>query len=370
MNLLKRMILPTFLILGLSGCQLATPFKASSVEPSSTPIPPVTVTPTWTLTPTITMVPPTSTPQIPVIEATNAAQLHPVGEAALKSPARIWWSKDSRRIGVWTEGGLSVLDAESLASEATVILEEPFVLLDFAPDPMLMAVTADQKEVQLREVLSGKVVRSLTPDSQVMSACFAPDGQTLALSMADEIAVSLWDVQSGKLLRTVRGFETAAPVYQALFSPDGQYLVWLARGSVQLQDLSSEKLLPALSHEDFVASLALDLKLPLLAASAGATIGNDFVPVIYLWNPLTGQSIDRLPTGQNVATGLAISPNGQVLASGAGNQIVLWNLASRQNLASFSAHTDRVNGLAFSPDGKTLASTSSDGTLRLWKIGS
>ncbi|MBK4732142.1 hypothetical protein JJD41_20035 [Oxynema sp. CENA135] len=66
---------------------------------------------------------------------------------------------------------------------------------------------------------------------------------------------------------------------------------------------------------------------------------------------------------------IALSPNGQTIASGGSQQpIQLWDVQSGKLLRSLTEHEDSVLTVAFSPDGKTLASGGSDCTIRLWKI--
>lgn len=66
---------------------------------------------------------------------------------------------------------------------------------------------------------------------------------------------------------------------------------------------------------------------------------------------------------------LAISPDGKTLASGGDdNNISLWNLSTGKSIASIVAHRGTVNALAFSRDGQTLASASNDRTVRLWNV--
>ena len=70
---------------------------------------------------------------------------------------------------------------------------------------------------------------------------------------------------------------------------------------------------------------------------------------------------------------VAISPDGQTLASGSGSSdhtIKLWKLASGQEVRTLTGHTDYVRSVAFSPDGQTLASGSDDGTIKLWHLAS
>jgi WD40 repeat protein len=64
---------------------------------------------------------------------------------------------------------------------------------------------------------------------------------------------------------------------------------------------------------------------------------------------------------------IALSPDGQVLASASGaNTVQLWEVKTGTLQQTLEGHTKRVEAIAFSPDGRVLASTSCDRTVRLW----
>jgi WD40 repeat protein len=66
---------------------------------------------------------------------------------------------------------------------------------------------------------------------------------------------------------------------------------------------------------------------------------------------------------------IALTPDGQILASGSADRTIkIWNLSTGKVQTTLSGHSSAVNSVAFSPDGQTLASGSVDKTIKLWDI--
>jgi WD40 repeat protein len=81
------------------------------------------------------------------------------------------------------------------------------------------------------------------------------------------------------------------------------------------------------------------------------------------------RDVQALLTGHSGAVkGVAFSPDGRILASGGGNQIILWDVARRVRLGKpLTDHRGTVGAVVFSPDGRILATGGDDGIV-LWDV--
>lgn len=101
-----------------------------------------------------------------------------------------------------------------------------------------------------------------------------------------------------------------------------------------------------------------------LLASGGGTADRR----ICFWNTTTGALISSLDTGSQVCN-LRWSTLSNELVSTHGyseNQIVVWKYPSMQQVVSLTGHTYRVLYLAMSPDGQVIVTGAGDETLRFW----
>ncbi|MEM7757437.1 MAG: hypothetical protein AAF298_04815 [Cyanobacteria bacterium P01_A01_bin.40] len=83
----------------------------------------------------------------------------------------------------------------------------------------------------------------------------------------------------------------------------------------------------------------------------------------------TGKCLFSLQGHENWVRSVAISPDGQTLASSSSDQnIKLWDVRAGKCLKTLSGHISQVWSVAWSPNGQTLASSSADETIKLWDI--
>lgn len=342
----------------LAGCVTpVTPLPTATQPPT---LPPATLTPPPPPTATPTAAPTaTPIPQPVVIDPTNLTGLKLARQLPLTGVNRLKWSADGQHIAVQHGQAVTLYAAASLEEANTVTLPEGQWPLDFSATAPLVVSSPDQKSVEIRSLTSGQVIQKLEDPQGVYTAALSPDGLMLATGMLDQLGAHIWDLTSSQMAQELTGFETAAPVYSISYSPDARYLVWWARGTVQLQQVAGGALKPVMGHEDFVNSLAVSPDSRLVATASAATVDDEFSAAVLLWDVERGKTLAVLRTPDGLSS-VAFSPDGRTLAAAAADQVFLWDVQALQSPVSLPTG-GAVTGLAFSPDGRTLAVTGENG---------
>lgn len=103
-----------------------------------------------------------------------------------------------------------------------------------------------------------------------------------------------------------------------------------------------------------------------LLASGGGTADR----TIRFWNTLQNKQVDFVDTGSQVCN-LMFSKNVNELVSTHGysmNQIIVWKYPEMEKVTTLIGHTYRVLYLAMSPNGETIVTGAGDETLRFWNV--
>ncbi|MFA6208254.1 MAG: WD40 repeat domain-containing protein [Candidatus Obscuribacterales bacterium] len=153
----------------------------------------------------------------------------------------------------------------------------------------------------------------------IFAMAISADNKTAVTAGAD-LAVRVWDVESGRNLHTLIGHTKA--IYAVAFSPDGKFI-----------------------------------------ASADST------GVVLVWNTASGRLYRRFVRSGEEILQLAFSADGHRLATGdRAGRIYIWKLESGMTPTILESHSDYVQALAFSEDGKYLVSGSKDQAVKIWDL--
>ncbi len=231
----------------------------------------------------------------------------------------------------------------------------------FSPDG-LVALSGDADTIRLWDVASGKCLRTLKHTGT--DVAFSPDGR-FALSGSHDLGLSgthdlgkmrLWDLATGQCLRTFKGL---APM---TFSPDGRFALFGCFNTLRLWDVATGQCLRAFE----------DAEVNSVAFSPDGRLALSAYKEVRLWDVATGKCVrtfGQLPRNSPISSAfdsVAFSPDGRfVLSDSTGLQ--LWDVATGECLRTFEGH-EEVKSLAFSPNGRFALSGSYDKTLRLWDV--
>src|SRR5581483_10206364 len=375
----------------LLGCAPATPPPLPTLPPVPTlppapTFPPVpTIPPVATPAPTDTTAPPTAPTVASTISPTTAASptvaaTAPVPSSIGSAPtlmlanqvkggfvSQFGWASNNQSLTVWTQDALTQYSVPDLKPTAVVSPTFAAQIFALSPDGTKVLGLAQDQSIHVWNTADGKSVATLQGAGIPEGAAFTPDSSMVGLGSADKIEITLYDANTGKSVKTLSGFQTAAPVYSAVFAPDNKTMAWVSRGTVQFQDIDSGKLGQKLQFEDFVGAAQFTSDSKSFVTIDVATINNQANGVVQVWNVADGKMTQQLANAPDFFNGLSVSPVGTYLATATDNKVMTWNWQSGGNATSANAPW-QISSVSFSPDGKWLATGDQDGNIVLWQV--
>lgn len=279
-------------------------------------------------------------------------------------------SPDGKHIasGAW-DGSLRVWDAAPGRELMTIPGHAGIIWnVAYSPDGEQVASASVDGFVRLWKADTGQVELVLSHDDPATGGftglAFSPDGASLAAGGEDGL-ITIWDSITGKLELKLAGHTNY--VTGLAFSPDGTRLASAAwDGNVIVWDLPGGQQAATFRGQAFPA-LITNVTFSPDGKTIFAGVADD--KQVYQWDLTTSQIVRAFSGGGKEIYGLAISPDGSLLAGG--NQdgdIELWSVATGEVQRTFSGHAGLVLRLAFNQDGSRLASAGFDRLAKVWEV--
>ncbi len=263
--------------------------------------------------------------------------------------------------------------------------------------PSQLALSADGKtlvtavygqKTTVWDAASGKELRSfgeMTPTNRFIPyrMALSPDGNTLVQAGIDigngaiKITIVVWDAATGKELRRVLdpalGNGTISAIMSAI-SPDAKLVAVPVGAKVKLLDLTTGKVARELDDVDGQSALVFSPDGKLLVTLCGHNDG------LTVWDVAGGKKLRQVGKAEGPATainlvarssaGLAVSPDGKLLAWGDGPSLRLIDPETGKDKTASAGHAATPRELLFARDGKTVLTVGDDGTVRRWDAAS
>jgi len=274
------------------------------------------------------------------------------------------------------DGSVMLWDPATGAVRATLRGHEGYVFaLAFSPDGRTLASGGGDRTARLWDVAAARQIAALGGhEDWVTTLAFTPDGKSLATATGSPSGVvRLWDLADHRgrvVVRQADSRELDEPtrnIYQIAITPDGRTLAVGVRSGVFLWDLGNSSIR---------ASLPAAAASRMAVAPDGKTLATGAGNLVALRDPGTGRERSVVPDpskGGSVA-GLAFTPDGRKLLIGQAqgphfpSVARSWDLAAGRESARIVTDQDSLRALALSPDGNTLATASDEGGVKLWDL--
>lgn len=251
--------------------------------------------------------------------------------------------------------------------------------LSLSPDGRLAMVGGHAAEIY--DLSAGKYARGMKGGSLgVTAVAFSPDGKLAATGSRQTMMgpragdgsegpkpLQLWDAATGALVRALGSGEDET-IDALAFTPDGRRILAAAGGrgfrhTLSLWEVDTGKLVRTVdAHSHDVKSLAI-------SPDGKWALSGSRDRTMKLWDLATGALVREFKHDGEVEA-VAFSPDGALLLSAGEDAVVsLWDRGSGKLARALTGHTAAIHGAQFTPDGRFVLSGSADGVLRLWKLG-
>jgi RNA polymerase sigma factor (sigma-70 family) len=267
-----------------------------------------------------------------------------------------------------------------------------------SPDGRFLAVShwrgqpGDDTAIRIFDLSAGKEVHRVGSKGGGVPVGFTADGKSL---VAAEIfdTFTIWDTATGKLSRRIDLKKELEPGFacRSMISGDGKSLALEVGEIIPVKpdpnDIDPGSRLPPVGYYSCVIDLATGKKRwrgqlrsigvvdGLALSPDGKILAQGFGQHINLLDSGTGAFLRLLESEKEwkqwarQAGALAFTPNGKkLIAADERSKIYVWDVATGKELQRFTGHRGRIFSVSASPDNTMFATASEDSTILLWRL--
>jgi WD40 repeat protein len=232
----------------------------------------------------------------------------------------------------------------------------------FSPDGQSFFTVDSDNTTSVVETRTGRPLASFDAPYNPRFAAFSAGGASL-FSVGEFVAPTLRNTADGQLIAVLKGRQEG--IDGAAFSRDGSRLlttswwdqtvrVWNASDGEPVSTIREVRPRSAQFYSDA----------EFLVTSGDSNNAN-------VWRSADGARVRSLSGHESVVNGVAVSPNGRVIATFSNDQTTrLWSATDGALLYILRGHSGSVTEAVFSNDSERLLTLSGDGSAKLWDVGS